>query len=648
MRVRMPVLACVVAILLPCVAIVPTHAAAGDAAAADNVPSKQARSQFDLREFDDFINFDLSVPRPRGPLQIEDRSIRTVHGQVLDHFGQPVVGAQVALAEEIGKHNEDFNENYDKTDESGRFLVQGNSSRCRVVVRRAKGKLLNIPLTAEQGDVRVVWPAPRRVRLVVDAARCWPDTSIFLSSTEYWAGMEPLRMKATIDAHGVAILDDVPMGTFRVYVVRPLVTPDGGELYAERELGQFSVGAAEVNEVRLDDDPVIRVEGDAALPGACALIHREQLRYTHIIGIVDAVFCDDKGRFTARVPGPGVYRLEVKAAPKPPLTKQERERQDTFEQDDENPILMTHRFVVDEKTEAVKLDLQAKVDPTIAFVHATLDSQPPSFASWSHSDVQAAWLVGHEDRAGVVKELVRILNDPQAPHLWSYPTLQALGDMTETPGVVDALLTMMDSPDHLGRRAGLIHALHKAESDLPRIIERVSQHTKDYEMTDRWGVLSTLARIAFAHPETKEQVIPVLITGLDDEDERIRSDSARSLGLLQAKLAAPELTKLLEDPSYKVRLWAARALWQTTKNRQPLIEMTTTILLRDDDDLQAKKDAILALSDVPELPQEILDALTTYAANNDKPPFNDPQELMRYQLGMAARARLKEQTPRGD
>ena len=154
--------------------------------------------------------------------------------------------------------------------------------------------------------------------------------------------------------------------------------------------------------------------------------------------------------------------------------------------------------------------------------------------------------------------------------------------------------------------------------------------------------------MAHEHPELKEQVVPVLVTGLGDANERIRRDSVAALGWLEASLAAPELTKLLDDPSYKVRLWTARAIWQTTKNRDPLIGMATAILLGDDSDLEAKKDAIHALREVPDLPQEVLTSLTTYGANADKPPFNDHEKLLRYQLGNAARELLKTQASRGE
>ncbi len=606
-------------------------------AMAQDAPLKPARSDFDLREFSDFINFDLSVPRPRGPLQREGRLIRTLVGQVVDHAGAPIVGAQVVFTEPIGQGTEDFDENYDKTDELGRFFVEGDELRERLVVRRGDGLVWNVPVATDDRVLRVQWPAPGRVTIVIDPELLPPGSEIGIVSVEYWAGMSPLRRKATTDASGAAIVDDLLPGTFRVVANRPLVTDEGGREYAAREFGQFTIAAGQQQELRFAPEAMIPVVGKTETPGACVIVQRQRTRYLQNRAVVDGVFCDDAGAFVAHVLGPGWYCLTVKMRPAP-----ENSRQGGFREVVPPPIHRV-RFVVDESTTTVAVDFDKPRDPTVEFVHRTLDSDGPLNVSWSHTDVQAAMLVGHADRAGVAAELLRILGDDQAPHDWKYPTLQALGGMTETPGVTEGLLALLAKPAGGLRPGQLFAPLHRATEDLDRIVDAVSAYNEDEDWRTRWGVQYYLGRMAHEHPQLKDRVIPLLLAGLRDPVERIRSGAAATLGWLDAKQAADDLRALRDDPNDKVRLWAARAMWQTSGDPQPLVEIATDLLNRENDDYEAKKDAAYALREVDDIPQEAIDALTRYAGNQDKPPFNDRKALLQYQLGRIARGVLERQ-----
>jgi HEAT repeat protein len=337
------------------------------------------------------------------------------------------------------------------------------------------------------------------------------------------------------------------------------------------------------------------------------------------------------------VPGPGLYCLTVKMRPAP-----EESRQGGFIEDVPPPIHRV-RFTVDEATENVAVDFEKPVDPTVAFVHETLDSEGPLNVSWSHTDVQAAMLVGYADRAGAAAELLRILGDDQAPHDWKYPSLQALGGMTETPGVIEGLLALVDKPAGDLRPSQLFAPLHRATQHVDVIVERIGAHYDDDNWRTRWSAQYYLGRMAHEQPQIKDRVIPILLAGLRDPIEQIRSDAAATLGWLDAKQAADDLRTLLDDPNYKVRLWAARSIWQTSGDQQPLLAIATELLCRDDDDYEAKKDAAYALREIKDIPQEAIDALTRFASNQDMPPFNDHKTLLQFQLGRVARGILEEQ-----
>lgn len=59
-----------------------------------------------------------------------------------------------------------------------------------------------------------------------------------------------------------------------------------------------------------------------------------------------------------------------------------------------------------------------------------------------------------------------------------------------------------------------------------------------------------------------DKAVPALIAGCGDGNYQVRAFSARTLGLLGAKSAAPALVKLLDDPRPPVALLAADALGQ--------------------------------------------------------------------------------------
>jgi hypothetical protein len=115
-----------------------------------DIPPQPSRSTFDIKEFDSFISHELSRTQPRGSHAEFGPFPRQIHGQVVDHAGQPIVDAFVALVERIGYSSATFNESYDKTDKLGRFVVAGQVNQERIIVRRSVSSTWKVWLQPKQ------------------------------------------------------------------------------------------------------------------------------------------------------------------------------------------------------------------------------------------------------------------------------------------------------------------------------------------------------------------------------------------------------------------------------------------------------------------------------------------------------------------
>src|SRR6185436_645644 len=100
------------------------------------VPLKPARTPLETTDLRPFTSLNLGIPETYGS-QGAGRELRTLHGQLVDNFGQPIAGAMVGLQEEIGFQNPTSLENIDKTDELGRFLVRADLLKDRLEVHRS-------------------------------------------------------------------------------------------------------------------------------------------------------------------------------------------------------------------------------------------------------------------------------------------------------------------------------------------------------------------------------------------------------------------------------------------------------------------------------------------------------------------------------
>jgi hypothetical protein len=143
--------------------------------------------------------------------------------------------------------------------------------------------------------------------------------------------------------------------------------------------------------------------------------------------------------------------------------------------------------------------------------------------------------------------------------------------------------------------------------------------------------------MALKHPDIKPLIAPAVIAALSDEDERIRRDAAARVGWLGIQVDREALRGMLADGDYRVRLAAAKSLWQLTGDSESLLVEATKILGALDDDHEPKKDAALAIEDVENLPAEIIESLERHAQFDKRPPFQDHVETSRYQLATIAK-----------
>lgn len=211
-------------------------------APANQFEKKPARSQFDIKEFHEFVSYNLGRPVSRGSLVPFGFVTRTLHGRVVDHEGKPIAGAKVAFVETIGYSGQCYNENFDLTDQQGRFLVEGQLERSRIVVRRDKKRVWTQAVTPEATSLDFAWPAPATCTVTVDPALNRNGDKIWISSSGYWAGMNTLQILAKLDPDGSCIVEDLLPGSYRIAIAKDVA--QGEQVEPSRvEVGSFKITA---------------------------------------------------------------------------------------------------------------------------------------------------------------------------------------------------------------------------------------------------------------------------------------------------------------------------------------------------------------------------------------------------------------------
>jgi HEAT repeat protein len=211
--------------------------------------------------------------------------------------------------------------------------------------------------------------------------------------------------------------------------------------------------------------------------------------------------------------------------------------------------------------------------------------------------------------------------------------------------VPEGLIKLLEHPPEDIGAGQIIDQFRGAQQDLPHIVDVIVPFTRHETFSGRWGAYYTLSWLLGRHAELRDRIAPVLATGLADPDERVREQVVRAVGYHHIEEGADALRPLLSDAKLDVRLFAARAIWQTAGDRAPLLTAATATLVADYQDYEAKRFAAQAIDEVPLLPDDVIAALKTCAAYNKRPPFDNHGETTRYQLAMLAQKILKAQTP---
>lgn len=618
------------------------QASAGETAVAISVEPKSARSQVDMKEFRDFISRDLSRPKSRGSLAQTGFETRMIRGRVVDHLGNPIVGAQVAIVERIGYSGYCYDENFDKTDELGRFLVVAEVDRMCLVVRRAAGVIWKQTLRLDELSVEMVWPEPATCTIAVDSKIGNGSNEISIQSARYWAGMSSLRRFAALDEYNKIVVSDLLPGAYLV-AIKKTVQNEKRTAAAYVEVGKFSVNPGEKKVVKVRRSGKRRVSGKVVVPGNVAIVLnvvRQRSHYEDAYGIADVVACEADGSFTTDPLPPGRYQLRFQGPP--PDQKQQR-KMIGFRYNAQ-PLTITKRIVVPEADEPVAIDFTPKKNfSTAEYAHRTLDSQGPMNVSWSYTDVKVANLIRYKDRKGMAAESIRILNDDQSPHEWKNPVRRALAGMTDTDGVLDALLADLDRSVSSGRDLGIISAMTSVKHDVPRVVDALGKYRNSDNVFIRRGVLYPIGRFVDHDEVLRTKIIPWLIEALTDSDAKIRSDMAATLGRIEAEVALPALREARKDPNARIRVYAAWAIWRITGEADQAIKLMT-IRLRGNS-YAGKWESAYLLSQFNKLPPITVDALVAVTKYNVKPPYTTTDSYEKQRIKRSAIQTLKKLAP---
>ncbi len=612
-------------------------------AAESAVTPKAERSQFDMEEVRQFISRTLSRPASEGSLRVWGMQTRKVRGRVLNHDGQPVAGAHVAFVEPIGFSRQCYDENFDKTDAQGRFLVEGGLLKSRLVVRRSDKQIWAVHITGNEDNVEIAWPKPATVRISVDADLLQQDAPIVrVTSACYRGGMSTLTEQYELDENNSVEISNQLPGEFTISVQRTIKVGEHSESrYVE--VGSFRAEPGAEVSVQCQQAGNRRVSGKcpSALKGPAILyVDRVRTAYEDGYRTFDLVACED-GTFTTVPLPPGNYVLRFKRAPQPKPKRAPARAISGFVPRYAEPEWQ-HRFVVPDADKPLTVDTSPPQDKVVATVQRVLESRGAMNVSWSHTDVQVAQLQRDPDHEAVQRELLRLYSDPATPQQWRYTIRRTLGGMLDSPEVLNVLFEQLRSADHLGDRTAVLGIFRDSKRATKEIIDTIAEYRYDENIYIRSSALNALGRLVDADEAMRPVILPWLIEATTDDYDRLRSDMVATLGRIKAEEAVPALEVAMEDPIGKVRVMAAWALWRITGERERPIKLMTVRLRASDH--SGKLEAANFLGEIGELPEITLKQLRPFTLVEVKPPYRG-EKLLKFQLKSAATRTLKKAAP---
>ena len=604
---------------------------------------KSQRSQFDMEEVRRFISQTLSRTASEGSLRVWGMQTRTIRGRVVDHTGQPVAGAYVAFVEPIGFSRQCYDENFDKTDDQGRFVVEGDLRRSRLVIRRSGSQIWDTEVSDDADNLVVIWPQPATVRVSVDADSQQPNSSLVrITSAQYRGGMSTLSIERKLDETDSVTINDQLPGEFTVSVLRTIRIGEHSES-RHVEIGSFQAEPGANLSVTCQSTGNRRVSGKCP-PGikGPAILYVERVRTGYEDGTrtFDIVACED-GTFTTVPLPPGSYVLRFKRAPQPKPAPQQNQIIRGFRPIYSEPEWRYH-FVVPVEDQPLTVDTSSSQNKVAARIQSILDSRGVMNFSWSHTDVQVSQLLGSADREAVQRELLRLSRDSNTPQEWLYPIRRALGGMLDSPEVLNVLFDQLRSAEHLGDRTAVLEIFRDSKRATREIIDVIAQYRHDKNIYIRSSALNALGRLVDADEAMRPVILPWLIEAASDPYGGIRFDMVATLGRIKAEDAVPALEVAMEDPIGRVRVMAAWALWRITGERERPIKLMTVRLRASDH--SGKVEAADFLGEFGELPEITLKQLRPFTLAEVKPPYRG-ENLLRFRLKHAALSTLKKVRP---
>jgi hypothetical protein len=602
---------------------------------------KAERSQFDMREVKDFISHTLMLSQPEGSLHVWGMQTRTVSGRLVDHAGQPIEGAYVAFVEPQGFSHNCYNENFDRTDEEGRFLVEGDLLRSRIVVRRGRTQHLAVNVADNADSVDVVWPEPATVRLTVDPEFLGPEDRAVCVRPTRQTGLSSLFVPLELDEkNSIEITDQLP-GEFAVCTLRSI---RAGKRSVSRyvEVGTFEVAAGEKLSMDYHTVGKRRVSGKcpAALKGPAILtVDRIPASPEDAYRCFDHVLCEDGTFETAPLP-PGRYVLRFREPPQPkapgirlPVTRSLRPVPTVKE--------WRHRIVVPTADEPLNVVLSSSATDARSRIESILDAQRDIHVSaFRDFGIMRLGMTFTEDE--VRQELLRLFKAPDTPQEWKYSIRKLFGQNLDDDEVYAAMLDQLANAERLSDRIAVLSEFRNSQTRIRAIVDAIAPYRNAQEVRLRWSALKALGRLIDRDESLRETILPWLIEATSDRYEGIRFDMVATLGRIGAEESVPALNTAIKDPVGKVRVMAAWALWRITGERERPIKLMT-IRLRADDH-SGKVLAARYLGEFDQLPEITVKQLRRHTLVDVKPPYRG-ENLLRFQLKNAALSSLKKVRP---
>jgi HEAT repeat protein len=594
---------------------------------------KPTRSNFPMEDLHEFISLDLSRPVSRGSIEQAGGSIRTLHGRLVDHQENPIVDAVVVLVERIGYHDKLYDENFDRTDDQGRFLVQGHEDLVSLVFQKGKKLTWRVsipPFDRERLDPEfqlVKWPAPSKCRLRPDETFNAKENQEFvLATTEYWTGMSPLTLKANLE-NGVVVFEDLLPSKYAVLT---------NWRQQRVQIGVIEIAAGENKELELENSGRVANVTTCWKNAKAAHIYTAKTKYESVVQQVDVAYPKD-GVFKTRKLPPGEYTVRIQI----PLPERARPlaiedgrlpRGGNFQPGNSTDIVRTLTLVEGQGEQSVSFE---EADGAIARLHQIFESKPTG--SWSHLDVQRSQIVAMKENEQIVDELIRVVGDYGAPATWRYISIDCLGCMTEKEKVTEFLISKLGEPDTYP--TSFIYAFNHCSLDAAeRAMPKLNELTRSPVKQTRGATYNTLAHMGAKHKSLLEEIIPIMLNGLDDSNIQTQIGAISNLGNWKAEEALPRLKELKKHaPSQSVKVCAAAAIWKINGDAEQAIK--TMIKALYSNDMDGKEIAASTLAQFPELPNLAIKALKSTADYEPSPPI-DADSMQVKSLRSAAKRTL--------